>query len=153
MVKGNDTEARLLRIKAKELFEVKGLSQKQIAEIIKVSEKTISEWKTKNAWYRSSQRLSEQKKAKQLIVILGYNQKETAIMVGVSEKTVGVWAIKYKWQAEREVYLKKESSVSSFVDGFCLFIELNYKPFSEGISSLMEYYHHEVFLKKQNVLK
>lgn len=147
------SESRILKAKAKDLFEVQGLSQKNIAATLEVSEKTVGSWKVTFGWNLNSQRLIEQKRAKQLIVILGYNQKDTAEMVGVSQKTIGTWTAKYKWIQARETYLKNLTDISSFVYGFNVYVMHQYEPFAAGISSLVNHYHQNVFLNQQDEFK
>lgn len=84
---------------ARQLFEVQGVQQKEIAKTLGVSEKTIGTWIVKYQWVKNDEMVKKRKEAEKLFLVQGLNQKEAAKIVGVSEKTVGNWANKYKWRA------------------------------------------------------
>jgi transposase len=109
---------------ARELFEVKGMKQKEIAKKVSVSEKTVGEWVLKYRWVKNNEMENKRKKAKQLFISQGTTQKEAAEMVGVSEKTVGTWAKKYNWKAGKKKQEEQNLTVYEFAAQFKEYVAL-----------------------------
>lgn len=112
------TELVKLQIEAKNLIEIEGKNQKDVSNILMVSEKTIGSWVEKFKWTSNTAIIVKQKKAKELIVKHGLKQKEAANAVGVSEKTIGCWCKKFQWKADTNFIIPNASQIKYSVSLF-----------------------------------
>jgi transposase len=114
----------LKQVEAQELFEKRGMQQKDIALQVGVSEKTISDWVTKFKWIKVNDMSVKRKQAMQLLK-QNLQQKEVAKMLGVSEKTMCQWVKKERSKQNNEAKTKEE--ILNFVEGFKNFVAIHFK--------------------------
>ncbi len=139
------------KAKAKQLIEVEGLKQKEAASIVGVTEKTLGTWIIAGKWKKFDEMAGKKKQAKQLTV-QGFQQKEAGQMVGVSEKTVSAWAKKYKWKETKMHYIELKHDLKAFVTGFKKYLKNHSKHDYDNVSSLLDEYYNNHFLKDKKTI-
>lgn len=82
---------QLKKAEAEKLLLDTGLSQKQIAKVIGISERSMSVWVEKYQWKRGEAFYRRPLLAFDLIINKGYKQKDAAKKMGVSERTMTTW--------------------------------------------------------------
>ncbi len=145
-------ELQEAKVKAKHLVEVEGKQQKDVAAIVGVSEKTLSNWVIKGKWKKYTVFTAKYNDVKQLVLVQGFQQKEAAQIVGVSEKTIGAWAKKNNWKAKRRHYEKLEPDLKAFVTGFKKYLKNHSKHDYDNVSSLLDEYYNNHFLKDKKTI-
>ena len=93
-----ETTLEKIQNTAKFLFEVQGLSQKEIAKKTGANEKTIGLWVALFQWKKFDVIEHKKQIARQLVTGQNLTQKEAAKIVQISEKTVSKWAMAGKWK-------------------------------------------------------
>ncbi len=84
--------------KAQRLIEIFGLSQKEIAGLIKVEAHTVSRWVHKFGWVKNKEfEQKERQAAKKLVLIEGYTFEAAGKKMGVSGATIRQWANADLW--------------------------------------------------------
>lgn len=145
-------EIEILREKARKLIEGTRDEQKIIAMKLAISQKTLSTWVVKYKWKRYNEMEIKLKHAKQIVLVQGFQQKEAAQIVGVSEKTIGAWAKKNNWKAKRRHYEKLEPDLKAFVAGFKWYLKNHSKHDYDNVSSLLDEYYNNHFLKDKKTI-
>lgn len=140
-------EIESLREKARQLVEGTRYEQKMIAMKLAISQKTLSTWVVKYKWKRYNEMEIKRKRVKDLVLVQGFQQKEAAQIVGVSENTVGEWAKKNNWKAKKRHYEKLEPDLKAFIAGFKKYCKKHLKHDYDNVSSLLDEYHNNHFLK------
>lgn len=87
------------QVKAQRLIELYGLSQKEVAALIKVHEKSVGNWVRKFKWVRNKEfKSSERQQAKTLVLIEGYTYEAAGRKIGVTGAAIRKWAKEDFWE-------------------------------------------------------
>lgn len=114
------TKYEVQRLEAHNLIE-QGLSQKEVATQIGLSEKTIGKWMVRFGWIKNNSLAQKKRLAKTLVVVEGFTQKGASAIVGVTEKTVGHWAKIGNWK-QKNVGITNYQGFEKQMDEFLLYV-------------------------------
>lgn len=130
------------QIEAADLIQNKGFSQKEAAEKVLVSERTMCEWMIKFNWNKPDP-MEKKKKDAESLLSQNFSQKEVGLMIKVSQKTLCKWVKKYKWKAKYVTETPTINQVKFAVDNFLLYVDCNAPGLSKELRELSEKFYNE----------
>lgn len=121
----NDYEK--LKFEASVLYIKQGLSQKQIAKQLNISEPTLIKWRKAGNWdaLRPDFDVLNQFKAANMYITDGLTTGQIAMRLSITEITVKIWIYTYGWDASKNIS-QAQDVTATVVDDFCQYFKQSF---------------------------